>query len=58
MVYSDFFSYKSGRLETFLTFGLAGVLMSSSTLRLYRGRVPRLTSDNFRFHTRDTAGRP
>ena len=26
---------------------LVGFLMSSSTTRLYRGRVPELTSDNF-----------
>ena len=38
---------------------LAGFFTSSSTTRLYRGRVPRLTSDNFTYsHTRDRAGRP
>ena len=39
----------------FCLFGwLVGFLMSSSTIRLYRGRVPRLTSDNFtRCHTWD-----
>ena len=38
---------------------LVGFLTSSSTTRLYRGRVPRLTSDNFTCcHTRDRAGRP
>ena len=36
-----------------------GFLTSSSATRLYRGRVPRLTSDNFTCcHTRDRAGRP
>ena len=41
---------------------LVGFLTSSPTTRLYRGRVPRLTSDNFYVlpvcHTRDRAGRP
>ena len=38
---------------------LVGLFTSSSTTRLYRGRVPRLTSDNFMCcHTRDRAGRP
>ena len=38
---------------------LVGFLTSSLTTRLYRGRVPRLTSDNFMCnHTRDSAGRP
>ena len=38
---------------------LVGFLTSSSASRLYRGRVPRLTSDNFTCcHTRDRAGRP
>ena len=37
-------------------FGLFGFLTSSSTTRLYRGRVPRLTSHNFTCcHTRDRA---
>ena len=36
---------------------LFGFLTSSSSTRLYRGRVPRLTSDNFTCcHTRDRAG--
>ena len=40
-------------------FGLFGVLTSSSTTRLNRGRVLRLTSDNFKCcHTPDSAGRP
>ena len=35
---------------------LIGFLTSSSATRLYRGRVPRLTSDNFKCsHTRDRA---
>ena len=39
-------------------FCLFGFLMSSSATRLYRGRVPRLKSDNFKCcHTRDRAGR-
>ena len=43
--------------RTGLAICLFGFLTSSSTTRLYRGRVPRLTSDNFRcFHTRDRAG--
>ena len=38
---------------------LVGFLTSSSTSRLYRKRVPRLTSGNFTYcHTRDRAGRP
>ena len=38
---------------------LVGFLTSSPASRLYRGRVPRLTSDNFMCcHTRDRAGRP
>ena len=38
---------------------LVGFLASSSTTSLYRGRVPRLASDNFTCcHTRDRAGRP
>ena len=38
---------------------LVGFLTSSPTTRLYRGRVPRLTTDNFTCcHTRDRAGRP
>ena len=38
---------------------LVGFLTSSSTTRLYRGRIQRLTSDNFMCcHTRDRAGRP
>ena len=38
---------------------LFGFLTSLSTTRRYRGRVPRLTSDNFTCcHTRDRAGRP
>ena len=37
---------------------LFGFLTSSSTTRLYRGRFPRLTFDNFKCcHTRDKAGR-
>ena len=44
---------------TFCGFGLFGFLTSSSTTRLYPGRVPRLTYDNFTCcHTRDRAGRP
>ena len=40
-------------------FWLVGFVTSSSTTRLYRGRVPRLTSDNFTcFHLRDRTGRP
>ena len=40
-------------------FGLFDFLTSSSTTRLYRGRVPRLTSNNFMCcHTRDRVGRP
>ena len=40
-------------------FWLVGFLTSSSTTRLYRGRAPRLTSDNLKScHTRDRAGRP
>ena len=36
---------------------LVGFLTSSSTTRLYRGRVSRLKSDNFTCcHTRDRAG--
>ena len=36
---------------------LVGFLTSSSTTRLYRGKIPRLTSDNFTCcHTRDWAG--
>ena len=36
---------------------LVGFLTSSSTTRLYRGQVPRLTSDNFTCcHTRDRVG--
>ena len=40
---------------------LVGFLTPLSATRLYRGRVPRLTSDNFTCtccHTRDKAGRP
>ena len=38
---------------------LVGFLTSSLTTRLYRGQVPRLTSDNFTCcHTRDRVGRP
>ena len=38
---------------------LLGFLTSSSTTTLYRGRVPRLTSDKCMCcHTRDRAGRP
>ena len=38
---------------------LVGFLTSSTAARLYCGRVPRLTSDNFTWcHTRDRAGRP
>ena len=38
---------------------LVGFLTFSSTTRLYRGRVPRLTSGSFTCcHTRDRAGRP
>ena len=38
---------------------LVGFLTSSTTTKLYRGRVPRLTSDNFTCcHTRDRARRP
>ena len=38
---------------------LVGFLTSSSTTRLYRERVPRLTSDSFTCcHTRHRAGRP
>ena len=38
---------------------LVGFLTSSSTTRLYHGRGPRLTSDNFMCcHTRGRAGRP
>ena len=38
---------------------IVGFLTSSSTTWLYRGRIPRLTSDNFTCcHTRDRAGRP
>ena len=36
-----------------------GFLTSSSITMLYRGQVPRLTSDNFTCsHTRDSVGRP
>ena len=38
---------------------LSGFLASSSTTRLPRGRIPRLTSDNYKCcHTRDRVGRP
>ena len=38
---------------------LSGFLTSSLTTRQYRGRAPRLTSDNFRCcHTRGRTGRP
>ena len=38
---------------------VAWFLTSSSTTRLYRGRIPRLTSGNFTCcHTRDREGRP
>ena len=38
---------------------LFGFLTSSSITRLYRGRVPKLASDNFTCcHTRDRVGRP
>ena len=46
---------EKGRAHLFLF----GFLASSSTTRLYHGRVPRLTSDNFTsYHTRDRVGRP
>ena len=34
------------RLRVCLSVGLSGFLTSSSATRLYRGRVPKLTSDN------------
>ena len=36
---------------------LVGFLTSSSTTKLYRGRVPRLSSDNFRAATHETEWR-
>ena len=56
-------SSKSQRLthrfvDAFLVAWLVGLLTSSATTRLYRGRVPRLTSDNFTCrYARDRAGR-
>ena len=45
-------------MRRFLFVCLFGFLTSSSTTRLYRGRVPRLTSDNFTCcHTWDRVGR-
>ena len=51
---------KSDTLFQVQLFGwLVGFLTSSSANRLYRGRVPRLTFDNFtRCYTRDRTGRP
>ena len=46
---SAFFSFFLASLwpNVALFVWLVGFLTSSSTTRLYRGRVPRLTSDNF-----------
>ena len=53
------FSIKTYGEITYLFVCLFGLITSSSTTRLYRGRVPRLTSSNFTCcHTRDRAGRP
>ena len=51
--------FRTSYLFAVFLFFFFGFLTSSSTTRLYCGRVPRLTSDNFTScHTRDRAGRP
>ena len=46
-----------GRETERVWFGLFGFQTSSSTIRLYRGQVPRLTSDNFTYsHTTRLSG--